>query len=73
MSLIAIAGVILNNNHRKSCFYLWILSNAVFGGMHIFLQCYSLAGRDFVFLILACHGLYKWSKYQQFFKEKNAW
>jgi hypothetical protein len=73
VTVIAVAGVMLNNNHNKLCFKLWLISNSLSAGMHIYLLCYSLFFRDVIFIYLAWQGLKKWSKFQQFFKEKNKW
>ena len=73
VTIVSVAGVILNNNHNKFCFYLWFVSNTLSAGIHLYLNCYSLFFRDVIFIVLAIHGLYKWTKYQQFFKESNKW
>lgn len=57
---IAIAGVLLNNYRRRSCFLLWIFSNTFTLIIHAYIGVWSLAARDVVFLVLAVHGLYAW-------------
>lgn len=61
-SVMAIAGVVLNNRMRIECFYLWWVSNAIFVGIHVHAGIWSLAGRDVVFLVLAVHGWHCWKK-----------
>jgi len=73
VTIVAVIGVLLNNNHNKLCFKLWIFSNTLSAGLHLATFYYSLALRDLIFVYLAWQGLRKWSKYQQFFKGKNKW
>ena len=62
-TMIAVAGVWLNNHKLRACFYLWLVSNTLSAGIHLYLCCYSLFCRDVIFLVLALHGLRKWSRY----------
>jgi hypothetical protein len=64
-SVMAIAGVVLNNRMRIECFYLWWVSNAIFAGIHLHAGIWSLAARDVVFLVLAVHGFICWRRKQQ--------
>ena len=59
---IAVLGVYLNNHKIRACFYLFLISNSVFAGMHWYLGSPSLVVRDVIFIGLAVHGLYKWKK-----------
>ncbi len=59
-TLIAIAGVVLNNHRRRECFYLWLGSNALTLAVHVWAGIWSLALRDAVFLALAVDGLVRW-------------
>lgn len=66
-TIIAVIGVYLNNWRLRFCFILFIISNIIFGGLHLRLlflgnQTFSLVFRDIVFLCLAVHGFYKWKK-----------
>lgn len=61
-TIIAITGVVLNNYKMRFCFWLWLVSNSLSAGIHLYLACYSLFARDAVFLVLAVHGLYHWGK-----------
>lgn len=72
-TIIAVSGVLLNNHHDKRCFILWIFSNALSLIIHAALMCWSLTIRDAIFLYLAFDGYQKWTKYQQFFKERKRW
>lgn len=59
---IAVLGVVANNRRYRSCFILWILSNAATAFIHLHQHIYSLAARDVIFLLLAIEGLYLWRK-----------
>ena len=61
-ALIAIVGVVLNNHRLRACFLLWLASNALSAGIHIHADLWSLAGRDAVFFVLACHGWWMWGR-----------
>ena len=61
-TLLAITGVILNNRKIALCFKLWLLSNSISLVIHFYAGIYSLAIRDFVFLLLAIEGIYRWSE-----------
>jgi len=60
--VITVAGVWLNIYKIRFCFYLWMVSNTVFAGMHWYLGSPSLVAMDIIFIGLAVHGLYKWKK-----------
>jgi len=60
ITIIAVAGVLLNNARRRACFLLWLASNAMSAGVHLWSGVYSLAGRDAIFFALAIAGWYKW-------------
>lgn len=72
-TVFAVYGVILNNDHKKSCFLLWFFSNALSIVIHASFLCWSLTLRDAIFIYLAYVGYKKWTKLEQFFKEKNKW
>jgi nicotinamide riboside transporter PnuC len=59
-TVIAVAGVLLNNRRRRECFYLWIVSNALTLGVHVAAGVWSLAVRDGIFFVLAVEGLLRW-------------
>lgn len=66
-AVLAIAGVVLNNRKLIMCFPLWIVSNAIVCGLHIYaayggaLGMIPLAVRDAFFFTLAIEGFYRWS------------
>jgi nicotinamide riboside transporter PnuC len=62
ITVIAVAGVVLNNKRRIECFYLWLFTNAVSGGIHLYVGVYSLALRDLIFFALAFHGILCWRR-----------
>ncbi|MFA5377673.1 MAG: nicotinamide mononucleotide transporter [Dehalococcoidia bacterium] len=61
-SVLAIAGVVLNNRKVRWCFVIWMVSNAMTIGIHIHAGIWSLAGRDAVFFLLAVEGFLLWRK-----------
>jgi len=65
VTVVAVAGVLLNNARRRACFCLWIFSNALSAAIHL-VGCgrplWSLAARDGIFLILAIAGWVQWRK-----------
>jgi len=60
--VLAIFGVVLNNRKRIYCFYFWMVSNAITGGIHYNAEIYSLLVRDLIFFVLAIEGIYQWRK-----------
>jgi len=60
-TVIAVAGVLLNNRQNRACFVLWMLSNLVFGYIHAEAGMISLVGRDIIFYLLAIEGFRKWT------------
>ncbi len=62
VTVVAIAGVILNNRRDRRCFNLWIFSNTVSAALHASVRMYALTFRDTVFLVLAVVGLRAWGK-----------
>jgi hypothetical protein len=69
VTVIALAGAWLNNRHKVSGFYLWIVSNLLTAGIHAYLGLWSLMIRDLAFLVLAIEGIRKWSKQRLFEKD----
>jgi nicotinamide riboside transporter PnuC len=63
-AVLAVGGALMNNRLDRRCFYLWLLSNALSGGLHVAEGMTALAVRDFLFFLLAAHGLCHWSKKQ---------
>lgn len=58
--VLAVAGVVFNNYKMAVCFKIWIVSNTLSLILHIALGVWSLTARDFIFLLLAVHGIFKW-------------
>jgi nicotinamide riboside transporter PnuC len=65
ITVIAVTGVILNNQRRRGCFWLWLVSNSLSAGVHFAAGLYALACRDVIFFALAIHGLVAWSRKRQ--------
>ena len=63
-TVIAIAGVVLNNRKMIACFYLWLVSNAISAYIHWDTGVMSLVLRDLVFLVLAFEGIVRWRKHE---------
>ena len=61
-TVIAIAGVILNNHRKKECFILWLVSNSMTLAVHLHAELWAMSGRDMIFIALAIDGLRRWSK-----------
>jgi hypothetical protein len=60
-TLVAIAGVILNNCQLWPCFLLWFVSNGLTLWIHYQARIWSLVARDAIFLVLAIVGLIQWT------------
>lgn len=61
-TILAVAGVWLNNRKLIACFYLWLISNAISAYCHYDVGLNSLLMRDAIFLVLAVEGILKWRK-----------
>jgi len=61
-TILAVAGVVLNNRLNIACFSVWIVSNLIFAVIHIKTGLWSIAVRDVVFIFLAVEGWRQWSK-----------
>lgn len=61
-TVIAVAGVVLNNRKMRECFWLWMVSNLISAGLHVWLGLWSLAVRDAIFFVLAIEGVWMWKK-----------
>jgi nicotinamide riboside transporter PnuC len=61
-TILAIAGVILNNRRLRTCFLLWLISNSLSLIIHTQTGVWSLVARDGIFLILAIEGWIKWGR-----------
>jgi nicotinamide riboside transporter PnuC len=59
-TMLAVAGVLLNNRHKIQCFYVWIVSNLLSAMIHWHTATYSLMARDLIFLALAIEGIHLW-------------
>jgi len=59
-TILAVAGVWLNNRQRIACFKLWIVSNALSLIIHVATGIWTLAIRDAIFVVLAVQGYKMW-------------
>ncbi len=66
-TVLAVAGVILNNYHIRWCFIAWIISNILCLRLHAAAHLSGTAdmkwliARDIIFTLLSAHGFYMWS------------
>ena len=60
-TVLALAGVWLNNHRRRSCFLLWQVSNVITFIIHAMAGMWAMAARDGAFFIMAIHGWRLWS------------
>jgi len=61
-TILAVAGVVLNNRKMRPCFIMWLFSNGISLWIHLQAGIWSLAFRDLIFFILAIEGWYRWKK-----------
>lgn len=61
-TILAIIGVLGNNRRLRWCFLVWLVSNYLCLIIHAQAGIWSLATRDFVFMILAVEGYFKWGR-----------
>ncbi len=59
--ILAVVGVILNNNKLSACFLVWIVSNTLCAVCHCRAKLWPLAVRDIIFIVLAVDGLWRWN------------
>ncbi len=66
-TVIAVAGVMLNNARRRECFILWIGSNSLTAAVHLSTDpvVAGLIARDVIFLALAVAGWIQWGRSQR--------
>ncbi len=62
VTCVAIVGVVLNNRRSRTCFVLWVFSNATSACIHIAVGLWSLAVRDLTFFGLAIAGWFMWGR-----------
>ena len=60
-SLAALVGVWLNIHRRAACFVIWSFTNAVWVYADLTHGIYPQAALQFVYLLLALYGIWKWS------------
>lgn len=64
-TLVALAGTVLNCKKIKACFYLWLITNAMWLAWDVSQGLPSRALLDAVQFALAAWGIYEWSKDEQ--------
>jgi nicotinamide riboside transporter PnuC len=61
-TVLAVAGVFLNNRINIACFYLWIISNLICAVLHFNTGLWSLLVRDVIFIGFAIEGIIIWRR-----------
>ena len=61
-TIVAVAGVAVNNYRLWWCFGLWMVSNSLSMWLHLRAGLWSLAIRDVIFFALCWHGLWLWTR-----------
>ena len=61
-TVIAVAGVLLNNARVIWCFPVWMASNGLTLALHVRRRMWTLAARDAIFLGLAAAGWWMWTR-----------
>lgn len=64
-TILAVIGCRLNNNRHIVCFYVWMISNTLSLGLHLYAGMWGLTCRDAIFFILCIDGIIKWRKKAQ--------
>ena len=59
---IALTGTVLNCKKIRACFYLWLVTNAMWFAWDVHCGLYSRAMLDAVQFALAAYGIYEWGK-----------
>ena len=62
VTVLAVAGVLLNNRLSRSCFCLWWVSNLISAGIHCSTGPWMLVVRAVIFFILAVEGWIMWKR-----------
>lgn len=60
--IMGVTGVLLNNRKFRICFIVWMISNALSGGIHAYEGIWSLMARDAAFFVLSIEGWIKWGR-----------
>lgn len=62
VTAVSVVGVLLNNRRLRSCFLVWLASNAASFGLHAAAGMTGLAVRDAAFFALAIQGYVLWGR-----------
>lgn len=60
LTVLSIVGVVLNIKHRRSCFYVWALTNASWTVVDWWKGVYAQSALFLVYFVLALYGLWEW-------------
>jgi len=61
-SVLATIGVILNIKKRRSCFFVWAVTNATWTVIDFYKEIYAQSALFFLYFLLALWGIYEWRK-----------
>ena len=65
VTIISIIGVILNAHKKRSCFIVWLFTNATWCVYDFSIGAYAQSALFFVYFVLAIYGLIKWKQPKQ--------
>ena len=60
ITIISLAGVILNVKKRPECFYLWAVANVAWAVIDFKAGLYAQSALFIVYFFLAIWGIYEW-------------
>lgn len=58
----SLLGVILNIKKKRSCFYIWTVTNGIWAGVDFYKGIYAQALLFAIYFLLALWGIYEWRK-----------
>lgn len=62
VTLVALAGVVLNIEQDSRCFLIWMFTNAAFAIRTFMLGAYEMTVLFTIYFILAIAGVYRWKQ-----------
>jgi nicotinamide riboside transporter PnuC len=62
VSAASLLGVVLNIHHRAECFAIWIATNVIWAAVDWSQGIHAQAALHALYVLLAVHGLHKWTR-----------
>lgn len=62
LTAVSVAGVVLNARRARSCFVVWMFTNAGWVVYNVRLRAWELVALFAVYLALAVYGWFKWGE-----------